>query len=192
MAKRRWSDKRTRERGAVLVETAIILPVFILIVFGLIEFSSAYQSKATASGAVRSAARTASALTNQSTYATAAAAAAASSLRVIPADEPVEMWIYKANSSGYPGASGSTGFTTCSTNCIKYTWNQSARDFTTNPSSGGGWPFSSQNACTQPFDEVGVYVKLKHNFLTKFFGANITLTDHAVFRLEPAPAGTCP
>ena len=37
-----------------------------------------------------------------------------------------------------------------------------------------------------------MYVKLKHKFLTKLFGADITLADHAVFRLEPAPTQLCP
>ena len=36
-----------------------------------------------------------------------------------------------------------------------------------------------------------MYVKLNHKFLTKLFGASITLTDHAVFRLEPAPTQLC-
>ena len=42
------------------------------------------------------------------------------------------------------------------------------------------------------WDSVGVYIKLNHKFLTKLFGANITLADHAVFRLEPAPTQLCP
>ena len=45
---------------------------------------------------------------------------------------------------------------------------------------------------TTNWDSVGVYVKLNHKFLTKLFGANINLADHAVFRLEPAPTQLCP
>jgi hypothetical protein len=184
--------QRGGERGAVLVETAILIPIIILITFGLIEFSSVYQSSASGAGAVRSAARTASALPGVTNFATSAASAASTTLRVIGADEPVELWVYKANNLGFPGGTGATGFATCATSCIKFTWNQANRDFTTNGMSGGGWPYSSQNACTQPYDEIGVYVKLQHAYITKLFGANITLTDHAVFRLEPAPSGTCP
>ena len=42
--------EHSRERGAALVETAILIPVVIMITFGLIEFSSAYQSSSVAIG----------------------------------------------------------------------------------------------------------------------------------------------
>jgi Flp pilus assembly protein TadG len=182
----RWSD----ERGAALVETAILLPVVIILVFGLIEFSSAYQSSSTASSSARAGARVASAEALLPTYATDAAAAAATALHTIPNNEPVEMWVYKATANGYPE---SGNFTNCTTNCIKYAWLPSTRLFDTANPSGGGWPYTTQNACNQnSWDSVGVFVKLKHQFITQLFGANITLTDHAVFRLEPAPTQLCP
>jgi Flp pilus assembly protein TadG len=190
MSKRgRFDITRARERGAALVETAILIPVVIMITFGLIEFSSAYQSSSVAIAAARSAARVASAEAKQSTYAVDAAAAAASTLHSISNNEPVEMWVYQANSSGYPS---SGNFTTCSTNCIKYTWSTATKSFDTANPSGGGWPASAQNACQLAgWDSVGVYVKVNHKFLTKLFGASITLADHAVFRLEPAPTTSC-
>jgi Flp pilus assembly protein TadG len=190
MSKRGRFDREHRERGAVLVETAILIPLVIIITFGLIEFSSAYQSSSVASASARTAARTASAEALLPTFATDAAAAAATALKTVPADEPVEMWIYRANSAGYPE---SGGFSTCTTNCIKYTWVPSTRSFNTASPSGGGWPYTTQNACNSSnWDSVGVYVKLNHKFLTRLFGANITLADHAVFRLEPAPTQLCP
>lgn len=178
------------ERGAVLVEAAIIMPLVLLITFGMIEFSSAFQSSSAATASARTAARTASAEALLPTYATDAAVAAATALQTVPSDEPVEMWVYRANTAGYPE---SGGFTTCSTHCIKYTWNASSRSFDTAHPSGGGWAASTQNACnTNNWDSVGVYVKLHHRFLTKLFGASIDLADHAVFRLEPAPTQLCP
>jgi len=189
MSKRGRFD-RASERGAVLVEAAIIMPLVLLITFGMIEFSSAYQSSSAATASARTAARTASAEALLANYATDAAAAAATALKTVPADEPLEMWVYRANTAGYPE---SGGFSTCSTNCIKYTWLSASRTFDTAHPSGGGWPSTVQNACnTANWDSVGVYVKLNHKFLTKLFGASITLADHAVFRLEPAPTQLCP
>jgi hypothetical protein len=112
---------------------------------------------------------------------------------MVPSNEPVEMFVYKANAGGYPGATGNTSFASCATDCIKYNWDQSTKSFDWATPSGGGWPAASQNACnTGNWDAVGVYIKLNHKFLTKLFGTTITLTDHAVFRLEPAPTILCP
>jgi len=178
------------ERGAALVETAILIPVVLLITFGLIEFSSAYQSSSVATSAARSAARTASAEALLPTYATDAAAAAATALQTVGNQEPQVMWIYRANASGYPE---SGGFNACTTNCISYNWSTATHKFDTANPGGNGWPYTTQNACnTNSWDSVGVYIKLKHKFLTQLFGASINLQDHAVFRLEPAPTQLCP
>jgi hypothetical protein len=156
----------------------------------LIEFSSAYQSSSVASAAARSGARVASAEALLPTYATDAAASAATALHTIPSAEPVEMWVYKALANGYP-ESGS--FTSCTTHCIKYAWIPATRVFDIANPTGSGWPSNTQNACNQnAWDSVGVYVKLRHKFLTQLFGVSITLADHAVFRLEPAPTQLCP
>jgi len=188
-----WLRRRREERGAVLVEMAILFPVVILITFGLIEFSSAYQSAAVAASTSRSAARTASAEAMLSGYATDAAAAAATALKNVPADEPIEMWVYRANDKGYPGADGNTSFSSCSTKCISYQWVPSTRSFNTASPGGSGWAANTQNACSvSNWDSVGVYVKLRHKFITRLFGTTIDLTDHAVFRLEPAPTQLCP
>ena len=182
-----------RERGAALVETAILIPVVLLITFGLIEFSSAYQGAATVSGSARSAARTASAEALLSGYATDAAAAASTALQGVPANEPIEMWVYRANDKGYPGADGVTSFATCATKCISYQWVQATRKFNTATPGGSGWPAASQKACSPAeWDSVGVFIKLRHRYITKLFGTTIDLTDHAVFRLEPAPTQLCP
>ncbi len=127
--------RRGDERGAVLVETAILIPVIVMITFGLIEFSSVYQSQSVGAGAARSAARTASAEAMLTNYATDAAAAAATALKTIAPDEPIELWVYKANDKGYPGAAGNTSFSSCTTSCIKYNWLSNTKAFdTANPS----------------------------------------------------------
>jgi len=185
------SARRLRgDRGAALIETAILIPVILLVTFGMIEFSSAYQSSSVVTSAVRSGARAASAEALLPTFATDAAAAAATALHTVSSQEPQVMWVYRANASGLPE---SGGFTSCTTNCISYPWVPSTRTFNTATPGGGGWPYSTQNACSSSlWDSVGVYVKLTHTFLTGLFGKTVTLADHAVFRLEPAPTQLCP
>ena len=185
----RWRARlgERSQRGAVAVEFAIIAPVLVALTFGVIEFSSAYHDKSIAADAARSAARVGSAKPTQSDFASAAAAAGSAAVSTLPKDVPQELWIYKANSQGYPG--GGSSFSSCGANCIKYSYSQASRSFV--QSGGGGWAASSQQVCTQPYDEIGAYVKLDHKFVTKLFGAGVTLTDHAVFRLEPVASSAC-
>ena len=101
------------------------------------------------------------------------------------------MWIYRANTP----ATRSRGRLLARARRTASSTTGSRRPGRSTPRTptGGGWPYTTQNACNSSnWDSVGVYVKLNHKFLTKLFGANINLTDHAVFRLEPAPTQLCP
>jgi hypothetical protein len=177
------------DRGAVLVEMAILLPLLIIVVFGIIEWSDAYHDSSVTADAARAGGRIASAESLNPTYATNAASAVASALQSVPAKEPVEMWVYKANTNGYPG--NETGFTSCDVNCTKYVWLPATKTFDTANPQGNGWPAANQQVCTEPFDELGIFVKINHSFITNLFGATVALTDHAVFRLEPTSLASC-
>ncbi|MGZ4736627.1 MAG: TadE/TadG family type IV pilus assembly protein [Acidimicrobiia bacterium] len=196
MIPRDWADRLKqrvgstgRERGAALVEFALVLPLLVALTFGIVEFSSAYHDSSLTADATRAGGRVGSAQATSPNYASSVVDAVNAALSTVPANAPQELWIYKANSKGYPGSG--TDFSTCGSNCIKYTWNQASRAFNAANSQGGGWPASSHQVCKEPFDEIGVYLKLNHNFVTRLFGASVTLTDHSVFRFEPVPTSVC-
>jgi Flp pilus assembly protein TadG len=176
------------ERGAALVETVIIIPLVLLIVFGIIEFSSAYHDASVTSDASRAGGRIASAQARNPDYATNAAAAVAAALRTLPKDAPQELWIYRANNQGYPGTG--SDFASCGASCIKFTWDPETLDWNST-TSGGGWAAASHQVCSEPFDQIGVYVQIRHDFVTKLFGATLDLDDHSVFRFEPTPSAVC-
>lgn len=67
------------DRGAAVVEFALLLPVLLTLVFGMVEFSRAYNAQATLSAAARIGARI-MAVTGQSSQATAAISKATSTL----------------------------------------------------------------------------------------------------------------
>ena len=87
----RRSGSRRGQRGAVLVEAALILPVLILVVVGIIEFGLLFTSYSTANGSSRSGGRLAATAysqagassTAQATAAEQIALAAAADLKVL-------------------------------------------------------------------------------------------------------------
>jgi len=182
---------RHRERGAALVETAVLLPVMVMLVFGLVEYSRVYSDAAKVSDATRAGARVGASMGRDPDYATAMAQATSSVLRELPAAAPQEIWIYRANAQGYAGADGTTSFTTCSANCIKYTWVPATQSFDTASPAGGGWAPSTHKICSVPFDQIGAYVKVTHTFTTSLFGNTRSLSDHSVFRFEPKDPSVC-
>jgi Flp pilus assembly protein TadG len=129
MARRRGTERHNwRERGAVAVETALLLPVLLLIVFGIIDFGRAYNAKQALTHATREAVRV-YAVTDDNSQATAAFWSGATGLDAtritvsIPADgscsagEPVTITsTYDFDFITLPFASielGSTGVMRC-------------------------------------------------------------------------------
>jgi hypothetical protein len=171
------------ERGAVLVEAAIILPVLLLIVLGIVEYSLAFKNSLSITSATRSGARTASAQPRDADFSLHTAEAVRTALAAIDRSSPQVLWIYEANASGMPD---SGNFSTCS-QCNRYSWNGTdwTNDYT-------GWTASEQDACSGTADTIGIYVRAQHRFLTGLFGQARTLEDHTVMRLEPLPSSsTC-
>jgi hypothetical protein len=42
-----------------------------------------------------------------------------------------------------------------------------------------------QSGTGGPPDYLGVWIRVRHDFVTDFFGGSLTITDNAVMRLEP-------
>jgi Flp pilus assembly protein TadG len=180
--RRRFGVRRGRgERGAVLVEAAIILPVLLLIVLGIVEYSLAFKNSLSVTSATRAGARTASAQPRQANFSPNTASAVATALTAIDNTSPQVLWIYNANSAGMPD---SGNFSTCN-DCNRYTWNQSTKSWDL---SYEGWFAAEQNACAgASANAVGIYIRAQHRFMTSLFGSARTLEDHTVMRLEPIP-----
>jgi len=54
----RWMRQNGRERGAVMVEMAVVLPLLLLLILGAIEFGLLFHERLTIASATSSAART--------------------------------------------------------------------------------------------------------------------------------------
>jgi Flp pilus assembly protein TadG len=181
-----------RERGAVLVEAAVIFPVLIFIVLGICEYGLAYRNSLTVSSATRAGARTASALARNGTFDTDTVDAVSAALTALPKGRWQEIWVYDAQTPAAinPGMPDSGNFTTC-TKCVRFRWDPAANSGNGDwVADGGTWDPLSQNACAGTADYVGVYVKAEHKYVTKLFGSSRTLEDHTVMRFEPLPSAT--
>lgn len=207
MATRRRFGARS-ERGAVVVEAALVTPLLMALVLGIIEMALLMKDDVALTSAVRNGGRIASANLEQGAggtneagdcvspcspadtpmFAQLAANAIQSSGTALPKDAIQELWIYRANNKGYPGADNGVSWT-CTTNCVRYKWVPSKDQFRYY---SGKWDWQSINACagTNP-DLVGIYMKARHSFVSGFFGRTVDLDDHAVFSFEPLPTLTC-
>lgn len=198
---RRGLRRHRSERGAVMVEAAIVLPLMIFIVVGIMEFGLLFTSYSTTTASTRSGARLAATQYSQaqvgSTETASQTAALAqislateADLKVLNNAKPVGMAIYKVNPSsasgapygGFPAAGMSGG---CTSSCIKYKWNGSTMVRT-----GGSWP-NPQRCVISSVDSIGVYVQVEHSYITGLIGSKRTVEGHTVMRLEPVPSESC-
>ena len=210
MARRRLGARALGERGAVVVEAALVTPLLMALLLGIIEVALLMKDDVALTSAVRNGGRTASANAgagpggvdeggdcispcspaNVPKFAQMAANAIQSAGSALPKDSIKELWVYKANDKGYPGANGSTEMV-CGTNCVKFKWipNRTVPQFRYQ---SGTWTSSQVNACANNSpDSVGIYMRAQHDFLTGFFTNHVDIEDHAVFAFEPLPTLTC-
>jgi Flp pilus assembly protein TadG len=180
------------ERGAALVEMALLLPLLVLLTFGVIEFSQLFSASATVSNASRSGARTASAEPRQTNFAKDTAAAVGTALSQLRNNAPQQVWIFRANPGTGMPYSPSGDFSTMCTQCVVYAWDSGSRTFNTAAPVVNDWAATAQNACAGTADEIGVYVKANFVSDTNLFGTAKTLTAKTVMRFEPVPSSsTC-
>lgn len=191
------------DRGAALVEVALITPVFALLLFGIIEFGLTFRDYLTVANASRDGARAASAL-GDDTYADY------NTLQVIRQatkgfrpNEIRRVIIFDAGGVGgsvlnpsHPAHQCLNATSGVTNVCNVYT----AAAFSL-PKSSFGCKTSSLDRywCPSPLngqdgrevrasigpDYVGVYVQTRHDFITGMFGPGLDLEDELVMRIEP-------
>ena len=206
-AKRRWVNARhgRDERGATLVEFALIVPVLLLLVFGIIEYGVAFNADSNVNQSARAGGRTAAILSTDPQMEFNAAAAAATALSISP-----------ATISGNPQVcvgpiSGSDTNPCNSAQAEKLTLVRQGGVWIVNvPGQSGpgiypptdNWPVASRKfGCPSvggAFDKVAVRVSIQHKLLVPglfaIFWGNTntpTLSATSVFQLEPVPSTSC-
>lgn len=187
-----------------MVEAAFITPVFFLIVFGLLEYGLVVRDNLTVAAMTRDTARAASAFGDEQYADFKAVRILGQTARALPLELLQRVVIYDAGSvngditnSSHPAHGCMTSSTGITNVCNVYT----LADLTTAQSAYGCDPPNDKDrywcpaalngqdgreiSQTGPPDYIGVWVKVRHPFLTGLFGDEITITDSIVMRVEP-------
>jgi Flp pilus assembly protein TadG len=204
MAQRR---RRARsERGAVVVEAALVTPLLLIILLGIIEMSLLMRDVVAVSSSVRVGARMASTaagagpgtceagdLTCTPVKAPKVAQLAADAIQragsAMPTDSIDWILVYQANTQGYPYPTGNKALV-CSTNCVKYVWDKNLDKFRY---FGGQWDSRTINACVNDAGlmAVGVAMHAHHPWVTGFFGNGVEVEERTVMQFEPLANDSC-
>jgi len=190
-------NRRARgDRGAALVEAALITPVFLLLLFGVFEWSYAFLDRLTVKNTSLAAARVASSegLNGSADYNILQTAKRSST--AMRSGQVQLVVIYKAASST---ASVPAGCLTASVtnSCNRYTGADFDRALSQFGCATGAadiaWCPSTrkvaQGGPNGPPDYVGVYVQGLHDNVTGLFGKTMTFKSDTVMRIEPARLG---
>ena len=194
--------------GAVALEAALVTPLLMVALFGIIEMSLLMRDTVAETSAVRVGARIASASpgvgpgvcvasaapppctpANAPGFAQAAADAIQRAGSAMPKDSIEWIIVYDANSSGYPMPTSNRTLA-CTTNCVKYVWDDALDRFRY---ASGSWLSSSVNACVNDpaRQAVGVAMQAQHTWVTGLFGDSHTLSERSVMQFEPLSADQC-
>ncbi len=181
------------ERGAALVEFALVSLLLVTFAFGIIEFGLGWQDRLTVQTAARAGVRVGSSLTTNSLADYNILAAVNSSLHDVGASNIEYVVIYKSTTSdgAVPALCSGTIPISVVATCNVYTGAQLASLSSSQFGCGLGsldlsWcPTTRVNLLGTGPDYLGVWIRVKHNLVGKMYKNPVKITDSAVMRLEP-------
>jgi hypothetical protein len=189
---RRFSDRRS-DRGATVVEFAIVLPLLLLLAFGTAEMGLAWVSNNRVEGSVSTAARIASSSGSLAEADRSVLQSLRASLPQEQLDGLDRVIIFKPTSasggvpSGCIKAVGSTSQTGVSGQCNTYS-GSTVRG--TIPADLGTvddfWnPTVRNDRLADPPDYIGVWVRTSYASKTGTFFDDMTITKVSIYRIQP-------
>lgn len=194
---------RRQDRGAAVIEAALLLPVFFLLVIGIMDWSLYMRDSLAATESARVGVRTASALPRIPGFTQTTVDAIARAGSALPKDQIRQILVFKANSRGFPGPAGNVTMSCAGyeTSCDRFVWNEASSKFVMSPDTTPWNPVAAVgqpghiNSCPAGFggppDSVGVYVEASHPRITGLLGVPTSVKDFAVLPFEPKQIGVC-
>ena len=184
------------DRGVVLVEAAFISPILFLMIFSILEFGMAFRDYLALANSTRDGARAASVYGNDIYADYDILQEIASSSDLIDRADIERIVIFKASG---PNASVPEACKPASVvnSCNSYTaaaldYAQSEFGCRTDRDLDRYWCPTAANGQTgrktkvsDPPDYVGVWIQVRHLWVTGLFGRSLTFRDETVMRIEP-------
>lgn len=188
---RRTAGASRRERGAVLVEAALVTPLLLLLVFGLFEMGMLFRDYLGVTASVKDGARAASIAANDPQADWHILQAVKRTSQAIPDGGVKKIVVF--NASLAPNASGPSTACLAGTahECNVYTpadWDTYDSDkFECDGGVDPNWCGKDRSSSfSDPSPAlIGVYIEVEHAYITGMFGDSITLEEIAIFKIEP-------
>ncbi|KAA0236007.1 MAG: hypothetical protein EDR02_02310 [Actinobacteria bacterium] len=187
--------RANHQRGAAMVEAAIMTPLFFLLLFAALEFGLAFRNYLTVANTTRNAARIASAVGNDLNADFNILKEVKSASAAIPAESINEIVVFDAGSVN--GSIEDVARVACKTASVSGVCNRyTPLDLELDEDDFGCevadpdrfWCPDTRNvslAVSGPPDYIGIYISVDYEFITGLFGSTKTFTDEVVIRLEP-------
>jgi hypothetical protein len=187
------------ERGAALVELALVLPILALLLFGTIELSLAWVTDNKTEGAAIQGARIAASSGSRVEADRDVLLALRASLPPKALADADRVVVFKASDPtgtvpagcikavGDPSEVGTALCNTYSGTTLRSVTGTSMVGFGgTVGAKDASWPPAARaDALTDPPDYVGVWVRTKHRSLTGFTFSKVTITAVSIVRIQP-------
>jgi Flp pilus assembly protein TadG len=188
------------ERGVALVEFALVALFLFSLSMGMIEYGLSYQGQERVLGASRTGVRTTASLgTDVEADYQALTSLRADLLASDMLGQIEAVVIYKsATTDGMPPAACMTSPPAATTqlcniftqaqiqNLNKATFSTTTGCSTTVGSISSRWCPNIRNDNQLSADYVGMYVRIRHPFITKFYGSGMAISQRSVMRIEPS------
>ncbi len=183
------------DRGATLVEAAIVTPVLLLFIFGIFEFGFAFRDYLSVASATRDGAREASVAGNTSDADYRMLRAIQRGSAALPDGAIERVVVFRATAPGDLPASGCMAGTAVANVCNVYEladFNKTVDEFKCDtafnpePDPDRFWcPFDREASIGSGLDYVGVWIRVTHDYVTGLFGSSVTFEDVVVLKVEP-------
>jgi TadE-like protein len=188
----RSQRQQDQERGASLLEFALVAPVLLLLTFGAFEYGMFFKDYLTVSNTTRAGARVGSAAGSSADadYQILQAVKAAATALPGGSNSIQQISIYRSAAAGGGPTNTCQSTSSAADRCNVYTaaaFAQPVSKFGCGPGSiDAVWcPTTREDSQAVGPDHIGVWVRTTHGFVTKLFGTAKTITDHVVMRIEP-------